>query len=165
MSRRKRARKLAKEALAETPYVLRHSNVTAAIAAQRNRNRSEQTATPPPEPPDAIKAVRPDLRADVTKMTAKQRLDGARTVGKRRSTAVDFGAINTALGLGAGAEHGKLGDSNRRATAANADAVLASGCLDDGLDTDHDIDGEDGSTPGDAFDAIGSSIYERRKRA
>ncbi len=165
-SRRKRARRLAREARGEAVYALKHNNVSAAIAAQRNRNRSTQQDVPAPDPPAAIKAVRPDLREGVERIAAEHRADGARTAAKRRVAAVDFAAINRAL-LGIRPSEGEPipARSERRIPRRNVDAILASGRLDDGPVEDTDIDGDDGSAPLDAFEAIGKTIHEHRKRA
>jgi putative transposase len=157
-SRRKKARKAAREFIADAPATLRHSTVTGIIAAQRKRNESEQNPTPEPDPPASVRVVRPDLGEAVSALPREDDSTAGRTAAKRRSSAADLAAMNEALGLG-----GALDDEATEPEAdGNIDALLTSGVMDD-TDTMDDSPDDDGPPSGDAFAALGKSIHDRRR--
>jgi hypothetical protein len=158
MSRRKKALNVAKEAR-KTSRLLLHTPASAAIAAQRDRAHAEQQAVTRPEPPTTVQAVRPDLAADVEKLVSEAASKGVQSGRERRSGAVNFADINAALGFGAsGGEGGRENDN--RPDADDVAAILAGQPwrMDDHADMEIVNDGDDGPTPVDAYDILGTRI-------
>jgi putative transposase len=158
-SRRKRARRIMREAHSEHVHAVRHTSVSAAIEAQRNRNRSQQRKTPPPEPPTSIKPVRPDLRGDVEKLASDVDWNGVQKAVKRMSRKrLDFAEINRALDLSSDVE--PIEDDRPKRRDIDVASVLSSGSL--------EALGSDGAEPGpDVFRILerGGKRHARRKRA
>lgn len=158
MSRRKRARKIARDARTESVHATRHSTVSAVIAAQRDRNKLEQSETPQPEPPTSVKAVRPDIREDVERIASEADPKGARTHLKRRSNAASLADL-------CGATDSLDSEKPSRRKHAFADELLATGSLDGEPDELNIVEGDEGSKPIDAFSLLGGSIHAARRRA
>jgi hypothetical protein len=150
--RKKRAREVAKKYV-RVRWDLVHTTVTAAIRAQRERNRAEQQPIEPPDPPAAVRITRPDLERDLKRSSAVES-KRARTASQRRSGLTDYSELNARLGLG-GLDIQREEPTDR----ARSDdlSVLASGSLLDGSRTDPGDDEVDGAgvTPNaDPFDVI-----------
>ncbi|GJM25071.1 MAG: hypothetical protein DHS20C16_14860 [Phycisphaerae bacterium] len=158
MSRRKRARKIAREAASESAHATRRSTVSAVIAAQHDRNKSEQIDTPPTDPPISVKAVRPDLREAVERIAsgATSSSDQART--NRRSNSANLSDL-------CGDTGSLKGDKPMRRKHAHADELLTTRSLDGESDEMDVVEGDEGSKPIDAFSLLGGAIHAERRRA
>lgn len=160
-SARKRALAEARKG-AEAVAVLRRSPTSLTMANANRRRRDEAERFAPPEPPQVVQPVRPDIAADVRRITTEPASHPVRTTREPSSIVLNFDAIAEELGL-AGSE-----------SADDATPPLGSGVVldvdrlyaaDACSDADDDVAAEDeldDAPADDVFSALGRMRHERR---
>ncbi len=151
---RKQAKHYARKARETAPFATKYSNESAAIVAMRDRYKAQQQDVRPPDPPDSIKAVRPDLQRAI-----EQQSKPVQTGFEDSSESILFEDFTEAI---CGSDDEYLSDETHDEDTideSEVDEILGGGFMDEPLEGDSD-DG-DGASTIDAFEEI-AKLHERK---